>query len=321
MINDENKNLNVDIHAHVWSTEYLDMLEEFGATNTSVHRGIGAEPTEQDLQTRFHFMNKAGIDLQVLSAVPQVPYFESIQHATQAAIYINNEYYELVKKHPDKFAAFASLPLPHIDASLKELARAMDELGMRGVAITTSILGKSPVDAEFTPIFEELNRRKGILFIHPAGFGAHSSHIQDYHLTWRIGSPIEDTIIIGQFITEGIPSKYPDLKIIIPHLGGAIPMLLPRMDNLHWEAPLTPEKASVAAKRMWYDTVGHGNIQALRAAAETYGSDQLLFGSDFPYQHGELLLRSVDYVKESLSYKDADPILYKNAAKLLGIQK
>ena len=112
--------------------------------------------------------------------------------------------------------------------------------------------------------------------------------IEDYGLTWPIGAPIEDTISATQLIFKGIPERYPRIKIINSHLGGALPMLLQRLDNQYrWAAQEVTEPPSAQARRMWYDTVGHFHIPALRCACESFGADRLVLGTDFPYLAGE----------------------------------
>jgi 6-methylsalicylate decarboxylase len=259
-------------------------------------------------------------EVQVLSASPQLPHFDDEAHATCAARFANDLSAEIVRRHPERFVAFAALPLPHVDAALTELERALDQLGMVGVTITTSILGRSPADPTFTPIYEELNRRGSVLYIHPAGCSATSPLIRDFHLTWMIGAPLEDTIAILHLITRGIPSRYPQLKIINAHLRGALPMVLQRLDNQYqWEAPQSPERPSLAARRMWYDTVGHGHVPALRCAADSLGADRLLLGTDFPYESEAVFQRAITYIQESgLTQGDINQILDRSAAKLLG---
>ena len=177
--------------------------------------------------------------------------------------------------------------MPHIGESIAEMRRALDQLHMAGVALNTTILGRALVEPGFEPVFAELNRRGAVLYLHPAGNSACSPLIGDYHLTWMVGAPVEDTISIMHLITHGIPTRYPDIKIINSHLGGALPMLLQRADDQYrWEAPDTPEAPSVAARRMWYDTVGHGHVPALRCTIDSFGADRLLLGTDFPYENG-----------------------------------
>ncbi len=199
--------MRIDVHAHYWTDEYLDLLAGFGKPDTATQRGLGAGGGAE-LAARFALMDRAGVDMQILSASPQLPHFDEEAHAVRAARLVNDEYAAVTAAHPDRFRAFAALPLPHVDASLAELARAMDELGMLGATITTSILGRSPADAAWAPIFAELDRRGAALYVHPAGCGAGSPLISPYHLTWMIGAPIEDTVAILHFITHGIPSRY-----------------------------------------------------------------------------------------------------------------
>ena len=122
-------------------------------------------------------------------------------------------------------------------------------------------------------------------------------------------------------IDVGIPARYPDITIINSHLGGALPMLLRRADDQYrWEAPGTPEAPSVAARRMWYDTVGHGHVPALRCAIDSLGAGLLLLGTDFPYENGDTFIRAVDYIHDpQIDPAAARAILDHNASALLGI--
>ncbi|WP_040525326.1 amidohydrolase family protein [Gordonia effusa] len=312
--------MRIDIHAHLWSEDYLSLLDQHGRTGTDVHRGLGATASASDLAGRFGLMDEAGVDLQILSATPASPHFESEAAAVTSARFVNDEYAKLTEEHPGRFGALASLPLPHISAALVELNRALDDLGMHGVAITTSVLGQSIADPTFDPLYAELDRRGAILFVHPAGCGALSPLITDHSLTWSIGAPIEDTVAIMHLILAGIPSRYPNMKIVTCHLGGALPMVLERANRqiMEWEAPECPEAPKDAARRIWFDTVGHDHAPALHAAVSTLGADRLLFGSDFPYQGGARYVRSATYIEENLSAQDASMILDQTGAKLLG---
>lgn len=310
-----------DVHAHYWTDEYLDLVAGFGKQDTATQRGLGAGGGGE-LAARLALMDRAGIDMQILSASPQLPHFAEEANAVRAARFVNDQYAAVVAAHPDRFRAFAALPLPHVDAALAELSRAIDELGMLGATITTSILGRSPADAAWAPIFAELNRGGVALYVHPAGCGAGSPLISPYHLTWMIGAPIEDTVAVLHFITHGIPNRYPHMKIIASHLGGMLPMVLQRLDD-HYrlEAPDMPELPSLAARRLWYDTVSHYYAPALRCACESLGADRLVLGTDFPYEAGDLFLKAVSYVGESLAAADARAVLDVNAAALFGLSK
>ena len=266
-------------------------------------------------------MDRAGVELQVLSACPQVPYGEDGKKAATAARFVNDQYAELAGDHRDRFRAFAALPMPHVEESVGEMRRALDELSMTGVAMNTTVLGRVLIEPDFEPVFAELNSRGAVLYLHPAGNSACSPLIANYHLTWMVGAPVEDTISVMQLITHGFPARYPNIKIINSHLGGALPMLLQRADDQYrWEAPDTPEPPSVAARRMWYDTVGHGHVPALRCAIDSFGADRLLLGTDFPYENGDMFVRAVDYINDPQVDKSAAlAILDQNASSLLRI--
>ncbi|MEU9336438.1 amidohydrolase family protein [Streptomyces sp. NPDC048290] len=124
-----------------------------------------------------------------------------------------------------------------------------------------------------------------------------------------------------RLILAGIPSRYPRMRILASHLGGALPMLLQRADNqVSWEAPDTPEKPSAAARRLWFDSVGHGHTPALRAAVESFGADRIVLGTDFPYEAGDLFRTAIAYIDNAgLTPEQSRMILDTNAPTLLGL--
>ncbi len=289
----------IDVHGHLWTDEYLELMEKFGKKDVGVQRGKGAGRSEAEIEKRFAMMDSAGIAMQALSICPQAPQIRDKDHAVTAARKANDLYLEAVEKWPKRFVAYAAVPLPHVDEALKELDRMLGQHGFVGATIPTSILDRSIADPSFLPFYEELNRRGSVLFVHPGGYGAYSPLIQDFHLTWMIGAPIEDTVAVAHLILRGIPLKYPKLKIINTHIGGALPMLMQRLDNIYkWENPSLGELPSITARRMWYDTVGHGYDPALQAGINSIGADRLVFGTDFPYEPGLLFKRSIDYISE-----------------------
>lgn len=309
--------MRTDVHAHLWSEDYLRLLESYGRRDAAAHRGLGAGDSPRELDARFAGNDAAGIDHQILSVSPQGPYFADPRQAVTAARHANDHYAALVRDWPGRFSAFAALPLPHLDASLEELARALDDLGMAGAGVTTDVLGRSLGDPAFTPLLAELDRRGGVLSLHPSGHDAGSPLIAAHRMRWMVGAPTEDTVCAMHLILEGVPRRFPRLRIIHSHLGGALPMLLPRADDhLPWEAPDVVEKPTEAARRMWYDTVAHGHVPAVRAAADSYGADRLLLGTDFPYQSGQQLRRAVSFIEEALPPERAEQVLTAGARLL-----
>jgi 6-methylsalicylate decarboxylase len=312
--------MRIDVHAHYWSDAYLDMLVDLGRSDTATQRGIGAGGGAE-LEARLRLMDRAGIDIQVLSAAPQLPYGHDETRTAAAARYVNDMYAALVSSHPDRFRAFAATPMPHIDASIAEISRAIDELGMVGLTMNTSILGQAITDPAFEPVFAELDRRGAILYLHPVGNGACLPLVSEHHITWMVGAPFEDTIAAMQLITSGHLQRFPNVRIICSHLGGALPMIPLRADDhVAWEAPDTPEAPSHAVHRLWYDTVSHCHAPALRCAIDTFGADRLMLGTDFPYEDGDTFVRAVEYVIDATDPAEAHAILDANAMALFRIR-
>jgi 6-methylsalicylate decarboxylase len=275
-----------DVHAHYHPRAYDEALERLHGRAPRQAGGPGHPDTDDEAHVaeRLRMMDEAGVGVQVLSpAAGRTPYGADEQAAVDAARTINDRSADLVARHPDRFQSFVSLPLPHIDASLSELQRGMDELGMAGVNLHISALGRSVAEDEFLPIYEEVNARGGVVFFHPVGDGIQSPMIVDYGLSIAVGTSLEDASIALHLIAKRIPSRFPDITFIIPHLGGPLPMLLERLDNQYAMAqPDLPEPPSVTARRFYYDTVGHGSHAALLCAWKAFGADHVLPGSDFP---------------------------------------
>lgn len=313
--------MRIDIHAHYFPLEYLDRLDRYGGSQQSIFiRKSGmASTTAGDLEAHFRTMDLAKVDMQVLSASGQLPYFADEGHAVDAARLANDVFAGLIRECPKRLAAFACAPLPHLKASIDEIGRTLDDLGMAGVTAGTTVLGKSVADPAFDGFFAELNRRKAVLFLHPTGGNAGSQVIESSKLTWPIGAPLEDTICLLQLMQENIPSRFPDVKIILPHLGGFAPFLTARLDQLQDRfLPPSAVPPSVQARHFWYDTV-NANPWALRCTQEAAGSDRLLLGTDYPFWRDGAFQLCVDYVKEAgLPAQDVDRILGGNAEQLLG---
>jgi 6-methylsalicylate decarboxylase len=312
--------VNVDVHAHLFPTAYLDELERLGKPDVPESRmQLAAGSTPDELRRRVAMMDAADVDMQVLSPAGQLPYFERVEDGVAAARLWNDLAAECVSAMPERLRAFGAVPLPHVDAALAELDRTLDQLGMVGITIGTSVLGRSIVEPEFEPLYEELDRRRAILYVHPSGLGAESPLIAPYKLTWVVGAPVEDTIAVAHLVMAAIPHRYPNIQIIVSHMGGAMALLLGRMDFLYRnELPELPELPSVAARKMWYDTVAHGDVVALRCAYEAVGPSQLVLGSDYPYQLDGDYARCVSFIRDAgIAEEETDLILSGNMRALV----
>jgi aminocarboxymuconate-semialdehyde decarboxylase len=314
--------MRIDVHAHCFPAEYLDRLDRFGgsAVGTDFGRRFNAGNVLTELEARFQLMDRAGVDRQVLSISPQSPYFADRQRAVDSARLANDLFAELVRLHPERFLAFGCLPLPHIEPSIGETARCLDELGMAGLTVTTRVLELSIANPVFDPLFAELDRRAAVLFLHPAGLACGSPLVAGAGLTWPLGAPMEDALAIVELMKAGVTTRYPKLRIIASHLGGFLPFLMRRLDHqAPWFLPAGTPKPSVLARAFRYDTV-NAHPPSLRCAVETLGADRLLLGSDFPYWRDDAYDLAVRYIAESgLGAADVAAIQGGNAARLLGL--
>jgi predicted TIM-barrel fold metal-dependent hydrolase len=268
-------------------------------------------------------MDEAGVEKQVLSP-NHPPYLPDEAECVKAVQMLNDGYADLAHRYPKRIASYVMLPLPHIDAALKEMERGFDQLGCVGVNMNIICLNRSIAETEFEPIYAEMNRRGAVLFVHPAGTGICSPFIVDYNFRASVGTSLEDATFVLHMIAKQIPHRYPNIKFIVPHLGGPVPMLLNRLDKQGQNQsghPNLAEAPSVTAKKFYYDTVCYGSKAALTCALEAFGADHLVTGSDYP------VLQDYEEYKETFAYigrlglpkADTDKILHHNAQALFGL--
>jgi predicted TIM-barrel fold metal-dependent hydrolase len=318
----------VDIHAHYFPKAYNDLLVRIGGRSLpEAARPITARPMRNDdlagIATRLEQMDEAEVALQVLSPAASPPYADNQADAVAAARLINDSYAELAQKYHGRFNAVVSLPLPHIDASLREMERGLDQLGMLGVSMTCSCFDRSTAEQEFEPLYEEMNRRGAVLNYHPIQNGLCSPMINDYGFTVSVGASLEDAAIALHLIARRVPQRFPRITYVIPHLGGIIPMLLQRLDNqAPRNHPHLPEPPSATARRFYYDIVSHGSQAALTCAWKAFGADHLVAGSDYPVLLAfETYRQNFFYLRDSiLPPADVDKILHHNSQIVLGLR-
>ena len=265
-------------------------------------------------------MDAAGVATQILSP-HHPPYLPDEAECVQALHLLNDGYADLAQRYPGRIASYVMLPLPHIDASLREMERGLDQLGCVGVNMNISCLGRSIAEAEFEPIYAEMNRRGAILFVHPSVTGVCSPVINDWGFRAAIGNSVEDAMFVAHMIARQLPHRYPRIRFIVPHLGGPIPMLLNRLDKQGVrDLGELAELPSVTARRFWYDTVCYGSKAAFTCACEAFGVEKLVTGSDYPVlQAYEEYRETFAYIaRTGLSQEDADRILHHNAQALFG---
>lgn len=314
-----------DVHAHFIPKNFSDLMGNRFPPRVGVtaKAGIARHPvsdSEQDIRGRIEWMDQAGVEKQILSP-HRPPYLPDEAECVKAVSMLNDAYAGLAHRYPKRIASYVMLPLPHIDAALREMERGLDQLGCVGVNMHIFCLKRSVAETEFEPIYQEMNRRGVVLFVHPSVTGIFSPMITDYGYTASVGTSLEDATFVLHMIAKQIPHRYPKIKFIVPHLGGPIPMLLNRLDKQGVrDLPKLAELPSVTAKRFWYNTVCYGSKAAFCCALEAFGADHLVTGSDYP------VLQDYEPYKETFAYierlglpkADVDRILHHNAQQLFG---
>src|SRR5262249_22871185 len=313
--------------------EYIDLLMSIGGRSVpEAARALTAGQLRRDdtsgIATRLQQMDEAEGRMQGLSPAASPPYAEKEADAVPAARLINDTHAGVAQKSPGRFNAVVSLPLPHIDASLREMERGLDQLGMLGVSMTCSCFDRSTAEAEFEPLYQEMNRRRTVLNYHPIQNGICSPMINDYRFTVSVGASLEDSAIVLHLIARRVPERYPHIKHVVPHLAGIIPMLLQPLDNPAPrqypdlpEPPRAPAPPSVPVVRFQTVHVGSASQAAPLCAWKAFGADQLGAGSDYPVLLAfETYRQTFHYIREcGLPADDVDKILNHNAQIVLGL--
>ena len=313
--------MRIDVHAHLLATEYLDLLDRFGGIEQvgRTIRSMGWHDLAEDLAIRREAMSRAQVDVQVLSISSNAPYFREQHKAVAATRFANDLYASVVRDGGGTFAAFATLPLPHLDAAIAEAGRALDELGMLGVTMNTSVFGVPLADDSFAPLFSELDRRGAVVFVHSAALGCGSQPIREAGLTTGLGAVVEDTLCALQLLHADFPVRFPRLRIIVAHLGGTLPFLVERLAHRSGRFLGDGPPLRDRLRSFWYDTV-NGSCGALQLAYQLFGVERLMLGTDYPFLRGEAHQHAVEYVGQSdLPAADVERIYAGNAQAMFGL--
>ena len=309
----------IDVHAHVYPAVYLDRLEEIGVdpATTAIARDLGADSTDADMSARLKLMGQAGVETQVLAVTPQCPSGVEPGPSLAAARWINDEYARLVRRHDGRFLAYGALPLPHVDASLTEIDRIVDEFGFVGVSLPALLPGgTSLADRRFDPVWAALDEHSAIVNLHATGSGAMSRLLVDHGLVWVNGAPVEDAICVLHLLKADIPRRFPRVRFHVAHLAGDLPFLAQRLEDNFEDWGAFPESPLTALRRMWFDAANF-HEPSLAMTVETLGAQQIMAGSDHPYFQGEKYVRAFDYIRTSrLSPTEIDAVLTGNANDL-----
>jgi predicted TIM-barrel fold metal-dependent hydrolase len=330
----------IDIFNHVFPRSFFDRYI-IGGPGKDILKRMANATVGYDLDHRFRILDEFG-DVRQVITLGQPP-IEALAGPDQSAVVAraaNDGLAELVSKHPDRFLAFAaSLPLNNVDASIREMERAIDHLGAKGVMIYTNVAGK-PLDApEFQPFFDEVARRDVLVWMHPARGASMTDYQAEaasaYEIWWALGWPYETSAAMARLVFSGIFDRHPNLRIITHHMGGLVPYLEGRIghgwdqlgvrtSHVDYSAVLRSlKKRPLDYFRQFYaDTALFGASGATRCGLEFFGVGRALFASDMPFDPTPgLYMRETIRVIEGLglSAEDKDRIYRRNAERLLGL--
>ncbi len=308
--------LTIDTHHHI-------LPDFFWRETNDSHVPVGGlAPLQWSKEAMISFMDDAGINVAVMSVSTPGVHLGDSEKARSLARRCNEFAAELVHARPDRFASFACLPLPDIDASLEELSYAVDVVKLDGLVLFTNSRGVYLGDATLEPVFAELERRKSVVFVHPnpsPDSVAHSLGLPDNLLDF----PTDTNRAVAQMHYTNRFAHTPNVKYIFSHAGGSIPFLAARFAIID-EMDFIPggEQRGTAADmfhRMYWDTALSASDPVLRMLRDVAGIDQILFGTDFPYLRRDLAVKAKQRILESSESNDSErrAILGSNALRLL----
>src|SRR5262245_38364108 len=227
-------------------------------------------------------LDLAGSAAAVISITNPGLWFGDNQATTRVARACNEYGAKLVQQYPTRFGLFAAMPLPDVDATLKEIAYAYDVLKVDGVGLFTSYGDKWLGNAAFRPAMEELNRRKAVVHVHPTAANC-CRNLEYGTAPGSIEYGTDTTRAIIGVTFSGDTTRYPDTRFIWSHAGGTAPFLAGRIDGGSRNAKdRKPNGLLAEAKKFFYDTAGGAHPRALASLLELVRPSQVLFGTDFP---------------------------------------
>ena len=249
-------------------------------------------PPMWDYDMRIADMDAAGVDIAIVSLTCPNAYFGSAETSLQAARMVNDSMAEQQTLRPDRIRWLASLPWQYELLALQELDRCMRS-GALGVMVIANVSGTCLTDARFAKIWEEIDKRGLPVLMHPGNpQGLQEMGLERHGLVPTIGFPVDTSLAITRMIFDGFFDRYPNLKLIAAHGGGALPYLAGRLDVFHQGMPALAEKVerkpSDYLRHIYYDAVVYEQA-ALNLLFEVAGSqDRILFGTDYPHPIGDM---------------------------------
>ena len=304
----------IDVHSHIITPEFVSALEQEGRLLDE-----GFPLPKYDVDNHLKWMDEAGVKTSVLTlAAPQPTSADVVRKTNEATALIKRE-------HPDRFLFCAALPLPDVDAAIREAKYALDTLGADGIKLATNVGGQYLGAPELDTLFAMLNERKAVVILHPHRPEPVNREVMAQTPLAMQEYLSETTRAVANMISRNVLARYPNVKVVVPHCGAYLPLAVPRMKSLtpvmqanklvgdiDWEANL---------RALYYDLAGAHSPEVIRMMLTITTPDHLLYGSDYPYVAPQVLTQSLARMKQYLTTEaDLAPfremILYKNANQL-----
>lgn len=329
----------IDVHNHLYPKEYMEYLrkgvgplslKQTGPKTQAFYYGglrlaTITERGHYEWAPRVRDMEKYGIDVQMVSltapGVEMLPKAEGVKWAKK----VNDHLAEGCRKYKGRFYALAALPYQDVKASIKELERAYNDLGVKGVTIFSNIAGKPIYLKEFLPIYEAAEALDLPIFVHPAPPLTTDAMKKAQMPLPLYGFILDTTMALTGVIFNGIFEKFPKLKMIHAHLGGVFPYMVGRINDCFYTYQkdfgysLSQDPSEYYKKNVWVDAISF-HLPAMKCCIEYMGVDRLLIGTDYAHPIGgpDKVGRFVNDLK--LPKKDVKKIFWRNAAKLFKLK-
>lgn len=310
----------IDVHSHIITEEYMQMLRKHGAELED-----GYPLPQWSVEKHLAFMQEAGIDRAVLSMPSPQPYFDDAEESRLCIRSINEEAARARVQHPDKFLFCASLPLPDVQAAIREAVYALDSLNADGIKLATNSRGQYLGDKVLDPLMEVLNARKAVVILHPHTPAQRPENTFTGGPVFVYEYPAETTRTVLNMIESNIMVRYPDIKFVVPHSGSFLPIALPR---LRAAQPLLVKQGlmrqvdiSKNLANLYYDMAGGPTPDMLKMLLTITTPDHIMYGSDYGFVPSVALVgvlkRMKGYLRQDAAFKPyAGMMLGGNARKL-----
>jgi 6-methylsalicylate decarboxylase len=270
----------IDIHHHIMPPNYVAELLKRGQPR----------PPQWSVQQSLEDMDKSGIATSVVALMQPGAFFAEVETDRRLAREANEFAAQMSRDHPGRFGSFATLPLMDTEGSLREIEYAFDTLKADGIGLMTSYGTKYMGDAQFAPIWEELNRRKAVIYTHPLSPACCRNPIPGLPPS-AIEFATDTSRTAASLLFSGTAVKFPDIRWILSHSGGTVPFLWSRftrqeVDMKDAAKKVLPNGVQQEVRKFFYDTAQGHHDGAIAALTKLIPVSQIMFGTDYPYRVG-----------------------------------